>query len=270
MGTSFIQTETNDSVLTITLNRPEKLNALTWEMSEEMLDAMHAVETDPAVHAVIIRGAGRAFCSGADLSNVVASEPTAQTASPQADIPGMQRAANNWRRLWQFKKPVIVAVHGYCLGAAIEIALHADFVVASEDATFGYPAVRGSGLPDTHMFIYHLGPQWTKRILMTGDSLDAATACRIGLVLEVVPRDKLDEAARDLARAVRQVPLPLLEAGKNIINHAVELMGYTPLQRQNWNEMAMARATPEVAEFSRIAMEQGMKAAMAWRDRRNK
>jgi enoyl-CoA hydratase len=268
VGQSFIQRDFSDGALTVTLNRPEKLNAFDWDMVDDMLAVLDAAQSDPAVHAVIIRGAGRAFCAGFDIAGVVDSDPTAQAASPHRDTAGMQRAANNWRRLWNMRKPVIVAVHGYCLGAAVELVLHADLVVASDDATFGYPAVRGSGLPDTHMFLYRIGPQWAKRLLMTGDSIDAATAAQIGLILKAVPRDQLDDEARALARAVKQVPLPLLEAAKNIVNDGIELMGYTPLQRQNWNEMAMARATPEVAEFSRIARAQGMKAAMAWRDRR--
>ncbi len=264
---SYILQEIIEGALTLTLNKPEKLNALTWDMVDELLGAMNAVEDDPKVHAVVIRGAGRAFCSGSDLSNLTDTDPTANATTPQQDIRGMQRAAANWRRLWEYRKPVIVAVHGYCLGAAIEMVLHADFAVASEDATFGYPAVRGSGLPDTHMFIYRIGPLWSKRLLMTGDSIDAATSERIGLLLKVVPRDKLDEEAKVLARAVRQVPIPLLQTAKNVVNHGTELMGYTALQRQNWNEMAMGRATPEVAEFTRIALTQGMKAALAWRDR---
>jgi enoyl-CoA hydratase len=268
LSSSFILSDTRDGVTTLTINRPEKLNALTWEMRADLLDKIALAEKDTSVHAIIIKGAGRAFCSGADLAIVVDDDPVSQEVTVQDDILGMQRAADEWRRLWYTKKPVIVMVHGYCLGAALEIVLHADFVVASEDATFGYPAVRGSGLPDTQMFLYQIGPQWTKWLLMTGNSIDAATAEHIGLIMKVCKREKLEEEAREIAKAVKQVPLPLLQASKHVVNHGIELMGYGPLQRQNWNEMAMARSTPEVAEFSRIARKQGLKAAMAWRDNR--
>jgi len=264
----WILRERVEGALALTLNRPEKLNVINWEMIAELLDGVAEAERDPAVSAVIIRGAGRAFCAGFDIAGVVASDPAAQGHTPHEDTLGMQRAAANWRRLWQARKPVITAVQGYCLGSAVEIVLHSDLVIAADDALFGYPPVRGSGLPDTQMFVYRIGDQWTKRLLLTGDSIDAATAERIGLVLKTVPRAQLDEEARALARSVRQVPIPLLEAGKSVVNHAVELMGYTPLQRHNWNEMAMARATPEMQEFSRIAREQGFKAAMKWRDSR--
>lgn len=267
MATSLIVNKVIDGTLNITLNRPAKLNALTWDFIEEILGAVRGAELDPAIHAIVIRGEGRAFCSGSDLSAVVETDPISHSATPQSDIKGMQRAAANWRRLWECTKPVIAAVHGYCLGAGMEMVLHADFAIASEDATFGYPAVRGSGLPDTQMFIYHIGPQWTKRLLLSGDSIDARTAEKIGLILKAVPRDTLDDEVQALARSLRQVPIPLLQAAKNVVNHAIELMGYTALQRENWNEQAMARATPEVAEFSRIAQEQGMKAALAWRDK---
>jgi enoyl-CoA hydratase len=266
MTQATILREVADGALILTLNKPEKLNALDWEMIDALLGAIDEAGRDPAISSVIIRGAGRCFCAGMDLSSVVASDPGARHATPHDDTFGMQRAAANWRRLWQSRKPVIVAVHGYCLGSPVEIVLHADLAIAADDASFGYPPVRGSGLPDTQMFVYRIGDQWTKRLLLTGDSIDAATAEKIGLVLKTVPRAALDDEARALARSIAQVPLPLLEAGKNVVNHAVELMGYSALQRQNWNEMAMARATPEMQEFSRIAREQGLKAALAWRD----
>lgn len=250
----------------LTLNRPEKLNVIDWDMIDDLLDGVAEAERDSTVSSVIIRGEGRAFCAGFDIAGVVASDPSGQGHTPHDDTFGMQRAAANWRRLWQSRKPVICAIQGYCLGSPVEIALHSDLVIAADDAVFGYPPVRGTGLPDTQMFVYRIGDQWTRRLLYTGDSIDAATAERIGLVLKVVPRAKLDEEAIALADAIAQVPIPLLEAGKNVINHAVELMGYTALQRQNWNEAAMARAMPELAEFSRIAREQGYKAAMQWRD----
>ena len=266
MTSALILRSVADGVITLTLNRPEKLNVLNWEMIDELLAGVAAGESDPSVSAIVIRGAGRSFCAGFDIAGVVASDPSAQANSPHDDTFGMQRAAQKWRRLWESRKPVIAAVQGHCLGSAVEIVLHADLVIATDDASFGYPPVRGSGLPDTQMFIYRIGDLWTKRMLMTGDSIDAATAERIGLILKAVPRARLDEEVMALARAVRQVPIPLLEAGKRVVNQAIELMGYTPLQRHNWNEAAMARATPELAEFSRIAREQGFKAAMAWRD----
>jgi enoyl-CoA hydratase len=252
--------------LTLTLNRPEKLNALTPPMLAELFDNLHAAERDPAIQVVVIQGAGRAFCAGYDLEALVSADAGASTRTPHDDTAGMQRLAARWRELWELRRPVLVAVQGYCLGGAVEIVLHADMAIAAEDAQFGYPAVRGTGLPDTQMFVYRIGDQWTKRLLMTGDSIDAATAERIGLVLKTVPRADLEREVQALARAICQVPLPLLQAAKNVVNHAIELMGYTALQRQNWNEMAMARATPEMRAFGQIARTQGLKAALAWRD----
>lgn len=267
MADGWIRTEAREGAMLLTLNRPDKLNALTWDMLDSMLAALRAAEEDPAVHAIIVRGEGRAFCTGFDL-NAAAAEGVGAAGSPHGDTQSFQRAAAYWRRVMQTRKPVIAAVHGYCLAAGTEFVVHSDFAIAADDAQFGYPAVRGSGLPDTQMFIYHIGPQWTRRLLLTGESIDAATAERIGLVLKSVPRDRLDEEAMALARAIGKVPGPIAESVKNVVTQAIELMGYTPLQRENWSQSAMARAAPEVAEFDRIAREQGLKAALAWRDGR--
>jgi enoyl-CoA hydratase len=251
--------------MVLTLDRPDKLNALTWDMLDAILTAFAAAERDPAVHAIIVRGEGRAFSTGFDLG-AAAPDGVGMAGTPHGDTQSFQRAAGYWRRVMQTRKPVIAAVHGYCLAAGMEFVLHADFAIAAEDAQFGYPPVRGAGLPDTHMFIYHIGPQWTRRLLLTGETIDAATAARIGLVLETVPAMQLDEAAMALARAIGRVPGPIAESVKNVVVQAIELMGYSALQRENWNQSAMARAAPEVAQFDRMAREQGLKAALAWRD----
>jgi enoyl-CoA hydratase len=268
MADGHILREVADGVMTLTLNRPEKLNALTPAMAADLLDSLHAAERDPSVSAILIKGAGRSFCAGLDLGALVAADAGAGARTPHDDLQVNRRWAASWRQVFELRRPVVVAVHGHCLGIPLDLVLHTDLAIAADDAVFGYPAVRGTGLPGAHMYVYRIGAQWAKRLLLTGDTIDAATAERIGLVLKVVPRAELEAEALALARALRQVPLPLLEAGKNVINHAIELMGYTALQRVNWDEMAMARATPELQEFSRIAEEQGMKAAVAWRDRK--
>jgi enoyl-CoA hydratase len=266
MSEDHVRSETAEGSLVITLNRPAKLNAITWDMLDEMLRLMRAAEVDPAIHAIIVKGEGRAFCTGFDLDAIAQVSEDAPPAGPQHDTHSFQRAAGYWRAVWQLRKPVIAAIHGYCLAGGMEFALHADFAIAADDALFGYPAVRASGLPDTHMFIYHIGPQWTRRLLLTGDSIDAATAERIGLVLKTVPRDQLDAEVAALARSIGHVPLPILEGVKGVVNQAIELMGYTALQRENWAQSAMARAAPEIQEFDRMAREQGLKAALVWRD----
>jgi enoyl-CoA hydratase len=266
MSEDHVRSEMAEGSLVITLNRPAKLNAITWDMLDEMLRLMRAAEADPAIHAIIVKGEGRAFCTGFDLDAIAQASGDVSLASPQQDTHSFKRAAAYWRAVWQLRKPVIAAIHGYCLAGGMEFALHADFAIAADDALFGYPAVRASGLPDTHMFIYHIGPQWTRRLLLTGDSIDASTAERIGLVLKTVPRDQLDAEVATLARSIGRVPLPILEGVKGVVNQAIELMGYTALQRENWAQSAMARAAPEIQEFDRIAREQGLKAALAWRD----
>jgi enoyl-CoA hydratase len=171
-------------------------------------------------------------------------------------------------QVWNLQLPVIAAVHGYCLGGGFELALHCDFILAADDATFGYPPAR-AGLPDTQMFAYRLGTQWAKRLLYTGDSIDSQTAERIGLALNVVPRAQLDDESLALARAIAQVPSAFVQGAKRVLNASVERLGLEATATQSHYEFAIGMQSGEVTEFSRIAREQGTAAAIAWRDGRN-
>jgi enoyl-CoA hydratase len=159
--------------------------------------------------------------------------------------------------LWTLPKPVVVKAHGSCVGWGLEIALHADLVLASHDCTFFFPSVRnGAGLPDSTTAIYHLGVQWTKRLLLTGDAIDGRTAARIGLALESFPESELDDAVDSLAQS------------KAVINRAIDLMGREQLQRFAIEANATARQSPGVAEWSRVLGQRGLREAIKWRDDR--
>jgi enoyl-CoA hydratase len=261
-GNPHIRAERNGRVLLVTIDRDDKLNALSWAMIDALIATLRQAENDPEVGAIVLRGAGRAFSTGFDLKDSTAEVP----ASPQDDMKSFRRAAAAWRALWEIRKPVIAAVHGHCLAGALEIALHADFVIAADDCQFGYPAVRASGLPDTHMFIYRLGVQWTRWLLMTGQTFDAATAAQMGLTFKTVAPDDLEAEALALAQACGQVPPAISQGAKAVINQAIELMGYGALQHENWAQSALARADPAIMEFDRIARADGLKAALEWRD----
>jgi enoyl-CoA hydratase len=156
-------------------------------------------------------------------------------------------------------------VHGYCLGGGLELALHCDFILAADDASFGYPPAR-AGLPDTQMFAFRLGTQWAKRLLYTGDSIDSQTAERIGLALKVLPRPQLEDESMALARAIAAVPQSIVQGAKRVLNAAVERLGLEATASQSHHEFARARQSDDISEFSRIAREQGTAAAIAWRN----
>jgi enoyl-CoA hydratase len=178
-------------------------------------------------------------------------------------------AADRWMQLWTLPKPVVVKAHGHCVGWGLEIALHADLVVASHDCTFFFPSVRnGAGLPDSVAAIYQIGVPWAKRLLLTGDAVDGRTAARIGLVLESHPEDELDAAVAGLAHRMTLLPPELLAQSKAVVNESIELMGRSRLQRFAIEANASARQSPGVAAFSRVLRERGVREAIKWRDAR--
>jgi enoyl-CoA hydratase len=180
----------------------------------------------------------------------------------------MERAQDMRMTIFDMHKPVIAQVHGYCLAGGTDLALLCDIVIASEDATFGYPPVRALGSPVNHMWTYLVGPQWAKRMLLTGDSISGKEAERIGLVLKAVPAGSLEAEVEEVAGRMALVDVDLLAANKRIVNMALELMGARTMQRMAAERDSIARQAPVVHEFYQMAKEKGLKAALEWRDSR--
>lgn len=265
MDSPMILTETRDRVFHLTLNRPEKRNALSEEMREEIVRTILETRKDPAVGAILITGAGPSFCAGADIS----PRPSRRSPYEQTirdDIENLKRFAGRWSDLWNYSKPVVAAVHGYCIGVGTDLALNCDLVIAAEDAQIGFPPVRAQGSPATHMWTYLVGPQWAKRLLLTGDLIDGRTAAQIGLVLKAVPAERLREEAFGLAARMALIAPDLLATNKSIVNRALDLMGRGLLQQLAAEADAIGHKSPASREFSEIAKEQGLKAALEWRD----
>jgi enoyl-CoA hydratase len=273
MASGNILTEARDRVSYLTLNRPEKLNALTAELMDELIDAVKAAEADEAIGCLVLQGKGRAFCSGWDLTPPEPGGAGGHGIRPpeemtlREDLNALNARSGRWSTLWSLTKPVIVKVHGYCLAGGTDMALNCDMIVAAEDAQFGFPAVRSMGSPSTHMWTYMVGPQWAKRLLLTGERIDARTAERIGLVMQAVPASELDDVVHALASNIARVPYDLLAQNKSICNKAIELMGRTMLQELARESDAMAHKSPAAQEFGQIARSEGLKAALEWQNR---
>lgn len=274
MAYANLLAETRERVAYLTLHRPEKLNALTLGLMDDLLHALAAAEADPAVGCIVIQGAGRSFCSGWDLTPASGGERVGHgDRSPdemtlREDLNALGARSGRWARLWTLTKPLIAKVHGHCLAGGTDLALHCDMIVAAEDAQFGFPAVRSMGSPSTHMWTYMVGPQWAKRMLLSGRPIDGRTAERIGLVMQAVPASALAAEVHALAADIAQVPYDLLAQNKSICNKAVELMGRTLLQELARESDAMVHRSPAAQEFARIAQQQGLKAALAWQNER--
>ena len=250
-----------NNVVRISLNRPEKRNALNVALQDELVEAMSAAEADHDVRTVILKGEGKAFCSGYDISPSAWSDYAGQL-TMRDDIQNLRRVVSRFATIWQLSKPVIAQVHGYCLAGGTDLALHCDMVVAAEDAIIGYPPVRAMGSPPTHMWTYLVGPQWAKYMLLSGDTIDGKTAERIGLILRAVPAEKLEEEVTELAEKMANTPWDLLAVNKSIVNKAVELMGRSLLQQMAAESDAIAHQAPIVAEFFKMSAEKGLKAAI--------
>lgn len=264
--------DVDDRRATITLNRPERRNSITMEMERELHDALWRADGDPRVRVIVLRGAGPSFCSGYDIRalggeyQALAAEGYRTHESVDDDAWHLERSQRQYLALFQVHKPVIARVHGHCLAGGAILALLADIVVAADDASIGFPPARAMGASPSQMWIYHVGPQWAKRLLLTGDTISGAKAAAIGLVLEAVPSEMLDDAVDALADRMAGVDPHLLSANKRQVNLALELMGAGTMQRLAAEIDARAHLAPSVLEFGRIVREEGLKAAVAWRD----
>jgi len=188
----------------ITLNRPEKLNALSNQLLNELHEALWEADEDTEVHAVVIRGAGRSFSAGYDLAPRPPANPPQRrrdtkyrgARSFDDDTWQLERAQRMRMAIFDMHKPVIAQVHGHCLAGGTDVALLCDMVIAADDAKIGFPPARDLGALPNNMWLYNAGPQWAKRLLLTGDTITGAEAAEIGLVLKAVPADLLEAEVR--------------------------------------------------------------------------
>ncbi len=259
----------------ITLNRPEKLNALSGFGQRELNDAFWRADADPEVHCIILKGTGRAFCAGYDLTPSPPPQNPTALGPPRPARRGATMEDDAWRleqgqhmrmAIWDIHKPTIAQVHGYCLAGGTDLALLCDIVVAAEDAVIGFPPVRAMGSPVAHMWTYLVGPQWAKYFLLTGDSVDGREAERIGLVWRSVPAAELEGEVERLADKMAMVDTDLLASNKRISQLAMEMMGARTIQRMAAEMDARAHLSQAVRDFGQISREQGLKSALEWRD----
>lgn len=267
--------EIKDKVATITLNRPEKRNALSMQVLNEFQAALMEADDRKDVRCVVLQGAGKDFCAGYDLGGGGGYLTTGGDFNAD-EYRGMSTFDDD---LWQLRlrgqprmlpfdmfKPVIAKVHGNCLAGGTDIAFMCDIVIAADDAKIGFPATRALGSPANHMWLYHMGPQWAKRMLFTGDSIRGKDAAKVGLVLKSVPKDKLDAEVGQLAKRISNVESDMLAAHKRIVNLGMELMGTRTLQRLAGENDGRAHLSSSLGNFMKNLNEKGLKEALRIRD----
>lgn len=266
-----VRTDQEGRVLRIRLDRPEKANAITEETPAALRQAVERAEDDDAVRVVVLEAAGEAFCGGYDLE-AFAEEPRPTAGSqempwdPMEDYAMMRRNTEDFMSLWESPVPSVARVQGDAVAGGSDLALCADVVVMSEEARIGYPPARVWGCPTTAMWVYRLGPEGAKRMLLTGDLVTGEEAQRMGLVHRAVPREDLDEVVDGLAGRMAEVPANQLAMMKTLVNQSVEQMGLPQAQRLATLFDGMARHSPEGVAFKERAEEVGWRRAVRERD----
>lgn len=268
--------EVEDGRARITLNRPEKLNALTLKLQSELNEALWEADNNMDVHCVILRGAGRAFSAGYDLTGADRDVPISRIQSDGNSYRGgssidddawqLERAQRYRMAIFDMHKPVIAQLHGYCLAGGTDIALMCDMIIAAEDTLMGFPPARDLGALPNNMWIYHVGPQWAKRLNLTGDYITGKEAQQIGLVMKAVPNEYLENEVEQLADRLALIDPDLLSTNKRIINMALELMGARTLQRMASENDVRGHNTRAAGGFRQSVAELGLRDTLRNRD----
>lgn len=272
-----ISYSTDGRVATITLDRPHRMNAISLEMPRELAHAVARANSDDRIHVIVLAGAGKGFCSGYDLVDFAENkgeQPGSQLGGPleggawdpMADYFGMRDNTENFMALWRSYKPTIARVHGPAVAGGSDIALCCDLVVMADEAVIGYPPARVWGCPTTAMWVYRLGAEGAKRMLLTGDRIDGREAERIGLVHKAVPPAELDTYVENLAARISTVPTNQLMMQKLVINQAIDAMGLANTQMMATVFDGITRHSPEGMNFKHRAEDVGWKQAVRERD----
>ena len=256
-----------DHVAHITLNRPERLNALNKAALEEINLAMDQAEADVDVRVIVVSGSGRAFSSGFDLKAQMEQQP--EGAKVWREI--LDLDFDTTMRFWNSPKPTVAAVHGACLAGAFELAMACDITIACEDAVFGEPELKfGAGIV-TLLLPWMTSPKQAKRIiLLADDRISAKDALAMGLVSRVVALGTHVEEALRAARGIALIDPNLVAETKKALNRTYEIQGMSTALKValDIDHTIESHGSPDKRAFMAIAREQGMRNAIAWRDAR--
>jgi len=273
----------------ITLDRPHRGNAITFDLPRELAQCVERANLDPAVHVVLLSGAGEGFCAGYDLTDFAASagqmaagawpegspmDPRVVAANhdpslpwdPVVDYMMMSRNVRGFMSLFHGEKPVVCKVHGYCVAGGTDMALCSDLLVIEDKAKIGYPPARVWGSPTTAIWAYRVGLEKAKRLLFTGDSLSGTEAVAWGLATEAPSRDDLDARAEALVERIARVPVNQLVMMKLLLNQTVSAQGLSAVQTLGTVFDGIARHTREGYAFAQRMAEAGPMKAVRERD----
>jgi enoyl-CoA hydratase len=248
----------------ITLNRPEKRNALNHPLRGQLLQALREGDADPDVRVQIIRGAGSCFSAGYDLAGGNAGhEMPFYTAEGEGNWP--RHVTEGWLSIWDLAKPVIAQVHGYCLAGGSELATCCDLVYIADDAQMGYPAVR-FGVPDMHFHAWFIGPRKAMEMMLTGDSISGTDAVALGWANAAFAPDELEAGVLAVAERISKMPQDIVRLNKRIVHRGMEVMGLRTAIRVGTELCALGTHQKSLRDFVQMTSEQGLAAALDQRD----
>lgn len=288
---STLTYEVTGRIARITLNRPERGNAITLDMPRELAACVEQADLDPKVHVIALSGRGKGFCGGYDLvqsaedivekqgfgdqrqagtpldAAVIAhNHDPRETWDPVVDYQMMMRNVKGFMSLFHADKPVVCKVHGFCVAGGTDMALCSDLLVIAEDAKIGYPPARVWGCPTTALWAYRIGIERAKRLLFTGDCLSGKEAVEWGLAVECAPADELDQRFEILLERIARMPINQLVMMKLLVNQTLGAAGLQATQILGTVFDGITRHTKEGYAFQQRAQEVGFKQAVRERD----
>ncbi|MBI3708742.1 MAG: enoyl-CoA hydratase/isomerase family protein [Proteobacteria bacterium] len=259
-ATIIYEPDAKEGFATVTLNRPEKLNAMNGALLDELDHAVRQASADPAVSALILTGAGRAFTTGYDLNS----------ADFEMDVEGWREDIRaNCERLmaiWNAPIPIIAAVNGYALAGGLELMMCCDLAIAAEDAELGEPEIRHVSAPPSLMMPWLVPIRHTRYLMYTGDTIDGTEAARIHLVNKAVPREKLMPEARRLATKLARMPRPGIKFAKAALNHQQQTAGLTSSWHYNMEATSSLHASEAGRRWMRRLKEMPLRDFLALRE----
>ncbi len=272
---SQIEYETDGRLAYVTLNRPEKLNALTNTLRAEVMDAMREAEHDDQVGVIILRANGRSFSAGYDLSQARAEGNSGLAGrSGLPDTGTTHPGENQWARsvvmtnwiIWELAKPVVAQIQGHCLAGGTELATVCDFRIVAEDAQIGYPPVRAMTTMDMMWTPWFMSPAKAREFAYLGDSVSGTEMVTAGWANYAVPKEELGNFTETFARRMAHIDNEMLMYSKRAVNRQYETMGIREALHSGTEIQALSSARSAASEWRSRVQEKGLKAALEWRD----
>lgn len=255
--------EKKDGVGIISINRPQKHNALTATVLSEIVDVLDHAEHDETVGCILLRGEGKSFSAGYDISDDLEEEKAVSTFDRWT---AWHKSDAKRYRLYYFPKPVVCAVKGYCLGGGAELSSLADIVLAAEDTTFALTELKLSIIPLPRMVYACNNVRHAKEMMMLAENFGAEDALRMGLINRVIPNDQLDDEAMRMARRLARLPYEPMQIIKKMCNEVMRIQGFETATEwgADMGLFSMLVKTKMREKFDSIAEREGMKAAFKW------